>query len=84
MPLNRTILKQAMKAGIVFDIKTKEILYLKNMFSRKVDFKMNNSALCSLKIGKTIRICPPLLLSSISLNPWFNFISTTDKDNVFT
>ena len=43
MSLNRTILKQAMKARIVFDIKIEEIiLFSKNVFSRKVDFKMTD------------------------------------------
>ena len=45
MPLNRNILKQAMKARKVFDLKTEETLYLKkNMFLRKVDF--NTVCLC--------------------------------------
>ena len=38
MPLNRTIVKQAMKAGIVFDIKTKEIIYLKKHVFEKGGF----------------------------------------------
>ena len=50
MPLNKIILKQAMKARKVFAIKTEETLYLKkNMFSRKVDFKMTDFALLSFK-----------------------------------
>ena len=69
MPLNRTILKQARK---VFDIKTEETLYLKknNMFLRKVDFKMTDFALHSLKIGTTFSNCLPLLLTIQACKPF--------------
>ena len=74
MSLNRTILKQVMKARKVFDIKTEETLYFfflkKNMFSRKVDFKMTDFALHSLKIGTTFRICLPLLLTIQACKPF--------------
>ena len=60
-------MKQAMKAR-----KAEETLYLKkkHMFSRKLNLKMTDFSLRSLKIGTTFRICLPFLLTIQACKPF--------------